>query len=111
MASSPFDGTRQAPGGLARVTARYSSRLADLADQPGFVAAVDQHVAEVRERVRAAGGAGVAVPRPDAGRLAEYALAFTDALARLGWREPRGHDYAVCRLTAICWLAREYGLQ
>ena len=33
-----------------------------------------------------------------------------DALVELDWREPVGHDYAVCRLTAISWLVHRHGL-
>lgn len=66
-------------------------------------------MAELRERL-AAGGPEL-VPRPPVREdLADYALGFLDALAELDWREPVGHDYAVCRLTAISWLVRQHGL-
>jgi hypothetical protein len=103
------DGTRQAPDVLERVAVRYAPRLAELDVAPGFAAAVDQHVAEVRGRIGAAADELVA-PAPDPRLLADYAHGFTAGLARVGWNEPSRADYAVCRLTAICWLIREYGL-
>jgi len=94
---------------LADISRAYAPRFAEFAFEPGFTAAVDQHVAELRERL-AAGGPEL-VPRPPVREdLADYALGFLDALAELDWREPVGHDYAVCRLTAISWLVRQHGL-
>ncbi|WMX45592.1 DUF6401 family natural product biosynthesis protein [Streptomyces roseicoloratus] len=42
--------------------------------------------------------------------LADYVLGFTDRLAEVAWTEPAGHDFATLRLTAVCWLIREYDL-
>ncbi len=94
---------------LTGIVASYSPRLAEFAFEPGFVAAVDQHAAEIRERLYAHGPE--LVPRP-LGReeLTDYALGFLDALADVGWNEPTGYDYAVHRLTAICWLVRRHNL-
>lgn len=94
---------------LARISASYSPRFAEFAFEPGFTAAVDQHVAELRDRLEM-GGAGLVPPTPDAELLSDYALGFLDALSENGWREPVGHDYAVCRLTAISWLVRRHDL-
>ncbi|WP_309235553.1 DUF6401 family natural product biosynthesis protein [Streptomyces sp. TRM64462] len=94
---------------LAAVATTYTPRLAEFAFEPGFVAAVDQHVAELRERI-GADGPGLVPPAPDEEALSDYALGFLDALAETGWDEPPGHDYAVCRLTAVCWLIRRYDL-
>ncbi|MGW2340213.1 DUF6401 family natural product biosynthesis protein [Streptomyces sp. NPDC001661] len=94
---------------LAVVSEAYGPRFAEFAFEPAFLAAVDQHVAEVRDRV-AAGSAALHPPAPDAEALGDYALGFLDALAENGWLEPVGHDYAVCRLTAISWLVRRHDL-
>ncbi|MFG3495901.1 DUF6401 family natural product biosynthesis protein [Streptomyces sp. NPDC047928] len=97
------------PSPLTEIAATYAPRFAEFAFEPGFVAAVDQHVAELRERT-GAGGPGLLLGPPDHEVLSDYALGFLDALAETDWREPVGHDYAVCRLTAICWLVREHDL-
>ncbi|MGW0909033.1 DUF6401 family natural product biosynthesis protein [Streptomyces sp. NPDC002853] len=94
---------------LARISASYAPRFAEFAFEPGFTAAVDQHVAELRDRLEM-GGAGLVPPAPDPEILSDYALGFLDALSENGWREPVGHDYAVCRLTAISWLVRRHDL-
>ncbi|MER7756065.1 DUF6401 family natural product biosynthesis protein [Kitasatospora sp. NPDC097643] len=94
---------------LPGIVAAFTPRLAEFAFEPGFVAAVDQHVAMLRELLYAQGPE--LLPRPlDRAQLSGYALEFLDALTEIGWREPAGYDYAVLRLTAICWLVREQGL-
>jgi hypothetical protein len=42
--------------------------------------------------------------------LVAAVMGFTDALRQIGWNEPAGHDFASLRLTAVCWLIREHGL-
>jgi hypothetical protein len=107
---------------LTAVAARYLPRLSEFAFEPGLVAAVDQHAAAVRDAL---------VPRqrrpwhdllpqriervcaPQRMRredLTDYVVGFTDVLAESDWREPVGYDFAVLRLTAVCWLIREYDL-
>ncbi|MGW2547491.1 DUF6401 family natural product biosynthesis protein [Kitasatospora sp. NPDC001574] len=94
---------------LPGIVAAFTPRLAEFAFEPGFVAAVDQHTAELRELLYAQGPE--LSPRPlDREELSDYALGFLDALTEIGWREPVGYDFAVYRLTAICWLVREQGL-
>ncbi|MFF0012684.1 DUF6401 family natural product biosynthesis protein [Streptomyces sp. NPDC005374] len=94
---------------LARISSSFAPRFAEFAFEPAFVAAVDQHVAELRERLDA-NHAGL-VPRPPHREdLADYAVGFLDALGEIDWREPVGHDYAVCRLTAISWLVTRHDL-
>lgn len=90
------------PRPLARVWERFGPRLAEMAFEPGLVAALDQHAAAVRDVL---GGAD-AYPRT----LGDYTLGFLDALREAGWREHVGYDFATLRLTAVSWLIREYGL-
>ncbi|MFI6336014.1 DUF6401 family natural product biosynthesis protein [Streptomyces sp. NPDC050535] len=94
---------------LVEISRAYAPRFAEFAFEPAFTAAVDQHVAELRDRLEASGG-GLVPGTPDRESLADYALGFLDGLAELDWREPVGHDYAVCRLTAITWLVTRHGL-
>ncbi|MFJ6658758.1 DUF6401 family natural product biosynthesis protein [Streptomyces sp. NPDC091377] len=94
---------------LAAISSAYAPRFAEFAFEPAFTAAVDQHVAELRDRLSPPSPGLVPHP-PHREDLADYALGFLDALAELDWREPVGHDYAVCRLTAISWLVRRHTL-
>jgi hypothetical protein len=94
---------------LARLADGYAARFAEFAFDPGFAAAVDQHVADVRALLRGP-TSELVVRAPDTEDLSDYALGFLDALHEIGWQEPVGHDYAVCRLTAVCWLVREHRL-
>ncbi|PWI18014.1 hypothetical protein DI272_30560 [Streptomyces sp. Act143] len=95
---------------LARISSAFEPRFAEFAFEPAFTAAVDQHVAEIRDRLSAMPSGLVPSP-PRREDLTDYALGFLDALDEMDWREPVGHDYAVCRLTAISWLARQYFLE
>ncbi|GAA3887559.1 hypothetical protein GCM10023084_45150 [Streptomyces lacrimifluminis] len=95
---------------MARISSAFAPRFAEFAFEPAFTAAVDQHVAEIRERLEAGGGPGLVPRQPHREHLADYALGFLDALDELDWREPVGHDYAVCRLTAISWLVERHSL-
>ncbi|MDQ8702937.1 DUF6401 family natural product biosynthesis protein [Streptomyces sp. LHD-70] len=94
---------------LAEISSAYRTRFAEFAFEPAFVAMVDQHVADVRTRL-GADGPELEPATPDAERLGDYALGFLDALTEIDWREPVGHDYAVCRLTAISWLVHAHDL-
>lgn len=94
---------------LAKISSAFAPRFAEFAFEPAFTATVDQHVAEIRERLEA-GGPGLVPRQPHREHLADYAVGFLDALDELDWREPVGHDYAVCRLTAISWLVARHSL-
>ncbi|MGW3647588.1 DUF6401 family natural product biosynthesis protein [Streptomyces sp. NPDC000878] len=94
---------------LAKISSAFAPRFAEFAFEPAFTAAVDQHVAEIRERLQA-NHPGLVPRQPHREDLADYALGFLDALGELDWREPVGHDYAVCRLTAISWLVERHSL-
>ncbi|HEV3169119.1 MAG TPA: DUF6401 family natural product biosynthesis protein [Actinocrinis sp.] len=90
------------PSPLGALVDRFGPRLSEMAFEPGLVAAVDQHAAAVRDAV--GGHHGLRAT------LADYVMGFTDALRQIGWDEPTGHDFASLRLTAVCWLIREHGL-
>ncbi|MEZ0093811.1 DUF6401 family natural product biosynthesis protein [Streptacidiphilus sp. EB129] len=107
MSASPDDAAPRDP--LSGLVAAYTPRFAEFAFEPGFLAAVDQHVAAVRERLHAS-GPELELRPVDREALADYALGFTDVLAENGWCEPVGQDFAVCRLTAICWLVHRHQL-
>lgn len=94
---------------LAGIVDAYLPRLAEFAFEPGLVAAVDQHAAAVCDALIPAqrGPEPRVIVRED---LADYVLGFTDVLAEAHWHEPVGYDFAALRLTAICWLIREYDL-
>ncbi|MFB6529480.1 MULTISPECIES: DUF6401 family natural product biosynthesis protein [unclassified Streptomyces] len=96
---------------LIGVAATYMPRLSETTSEPGLAAAVDQHAAAVRDALVPAqrGPRGRTVRREE---LADYVLGFTDWLTGTGadWTEPVGHDFATLRLTAVCWLIREYDL-
>ncbi|MET7760225.1 DUF6401 family natural product biosynthesis protein [Streptomyces sp. NPDC005389] len=94
---------------LIGVAATYMPRLSEMTSEPGLAAAVDQHAAAVRDALIPAqrGPRGRTVRREE---LADYVLGFTDWLTGADWTEPVGHDFATLRLTAVCWLIREYDL-
>ena len=86
---------------LAAIADEFGRRLAELAFEPGLVAAVDQHAAAVRDAVH-----GHEASLREA--LTDYVLGFTDALRELGWRAHEGYDFATLRLTAVCHFMRAY---
>ena len=94
---------------MAKIGGAYGPRFAEFAFEAAFTAAVDQHVAELRERLSAT-GPDLTPPAPDRADLTDYAFGFLDALAELDRREPVGHDYAVCRLRAISRPVHRHGL-
>lgn len=85
---------------LAEVWERFGPRLPEMAFEPGLVAALDQHAAEVRDVL---GGAEAYHTT-----LGDYTLGFLDALREADWREHAGYDFATLRLTAVSWLIREH---
>ncbi|MCG6498289.1 DUF6401 family natural product biosynthesis protein [Kitasatospora sp. A2-31] len=101
----------QQPAGcpLPWIAAAFGPRLAGPAVEPGFLAAVDQHAAAVRELLYAQ-GPELLPRRLGRADLSDYALGLLDALAESGGLDRAAHEYAVHRLTAVCWLAREHGL-
>ncbi|MFD0350691.1 DUF6401 family natural product biosynthesis protein [Kitasatospora aburaviensis] len=63
-----------------------------------------------RARAALRPGARAAPRRLDRTELSDYALGLLDALSESGRLDRAAYDYAVHRLTAVCWLAREHGL-
>lgn len=94
---------------LATAMDTYRYRLAEMAFEPGLVAAVDQHAAAVREALN---GIHRRLEHPplDPELLGDYLVGFHDALAERGWRASDEHDFAALRFTAICWLAQVEGM-
>jgi hypothetical protein len=75
-----------------------AEQLARAAAEPGLMAAVDQHAAELRETIVL-----------DRETLGDYLLGFLDELRERGWVFTGVQDFPALRLTAICRLARELG--
>lgn len=73
-------------------------QLALLPEHPGLLAAVDQHVAALREAIEV-----------NEETLGDYLLGFVDELRERNWTFTGEPDFATLRLTAICLLARELG--
>ena len=91
---------------LAAVADEFGRRLAELAFEPGLVAAVDQHSAAVRDALEGHHHEHGALREA----LTDYVLGFTDALRELGWRAHEGYDFATLRLTAVCHFMHAYGV-
>ncbi|MGI5272614.1 DUF6401 family natural product biosynthesis protein [Nonomuraea sp. CA-218870] len=73
-------------------------QFARMGTDPGLVAAVDQHVAVLRDTIPV-----------DSETLGDYVLGFLDVLREREWAFHGPHDPPALRLTAACWLAREHG--
>lgn len=73
-------------------------RIARLTAHPGVLAAVDQHMAALREAIEL-----------DEETLGDYLLGFVDELRDRNWTFTGEPDFATLRLTAICLLARRLG--
>lgn len=63
---------------------------------PGLAAAVDQHVAAVRDAVEASGES-----------LMDYLQSFTDSAFERGWWPDDTHDWEFVRVVAVCWMMRQ----
>jgi hypothetical protein len=82
------------------------SGLPATAGSPALLAVIDQHAAGIRDSLSADVRPMTAVI------LAAYAEGVRDAAFKHGWRPPAGaitwsdHDWVLCRLLAVCQLAR-----
>jgi hypothetical protein len=72
--------------------------VAEMASTPGLAAAVDQHVAAVRDDI------GVK-PHPDA--LMDYLHGFAEDAFRRGWWPDSTRDWEFVRIVAVCWMMRQ----
>ncbi|WP_155884636.1 DUF6401 family natural product biosynthesis protein [Actinomadura flavalba] len=66
-----------------------------MATSPGLAAAVDQHVAEVRDLTSG---------RPDG--LVGYLHEFAEGAFRRGWWPESTRDWEFVRIVAVCWMLR-----
>lgn len=70
--------------------------VAQMASLPGLAAAVDQHVAAVRDAVESSGES-----------LLDYLHGFTDSAFERGWWPRDTHDWEFVRVVAVCWMMRQ----
>lgn len=80
--------------------------LAEMTTSPGLTAAIDQHVAAVREAVAGSDG------RVDREHLVDYLLGIMDSTHQGHWMDTQfhvAHSWPSLRMAAVCWLAREHG--
>ncbi|MGK5551719.1 DUF6401 family natural product biosynthesis protein [Actinomadura kijaniata] len=71
--------------------------VAEMACSPGLAAAVDQHVAALRDLL------------PDTGpeSLMGYLEGFADEAFQRGWWPDSTRDWEFIRIVAVCWLMRQ----
>ncbi len=105
------EGWGDAPGTvLANLMDKFDKRLPELASEPGLVAAVSQHAAEIRNQLV---NASQLAQNPSADYLlqfedlADYVLGFQDVLDEIHWDAYESYEFAALRLMAVCWLIRE----
>ncbi|GAA0544938.1 MULTISPECIES: DUF6401 family natural product biosynthesis protein [Actinomadura] len=70
--------------------------IAHMADTPGLAAAVDQHVASLREELGAAGRQ----------ELLRYLHRFAEDAVNRGWWPENVRDWEFVRIVAVCWMMR-----
>ncbi|WP_131741049.1 DUF6401 family natural product biosynthesis protein [Actinomadura roseirufa] len=75
--------------------------VAEMAGSPGLAAAVDQHVAFLRDELAGPGGT------PDEGALMEYLREFAEDACGRGWWPCSTRDWEFVRIVAVCWLMRQ----
>lgn len=80
--------------------------LDEMKTSPGLTAAIDQHVAAVRDAVVGRDG------RVDQENLVDYLLGIMDSTHDGSWADVQfrlAHSWPSLRMAAVCWLAREEG--
>ncbi|MGP4026200.1 DUF6401 family natural product biosynthesis protein [Actinomadura sp. 3N407] len=70
--------------------------VAEMAGSPGLAAAVDQHVASLREELG----------QPGEQELMEYLRRFAEGAFKRGWWPDDTHDWEFVRIVAVCWMMR-----
>ncbi|MBO2465271.1 MULTISPECIES: DUF6401 family natural product biosynthesis protein [Actinomadura] len=71
--------------------------VAEMAGSPGLAAAVDQHVASLRDELG----------EPDEDELMGYLREFAEEAFNRGWWPDSTRDWEFVRIVAVCWLMRE----
>ncbi|MGH3243942.1 MAG: DUF6401 family natural product biosynthesis protein [Spirillospora sp.] len=75
--------------------------VAEMAGSPGLAAAVDQHVAGLREELGSPGAA------PGEGELMGYLQDFAEDAFHRGWWPDDTRDWEFVRIVALCWMMRD----
>jgi hypothetical protein len=75
--------------------------VAEMAGSPGLAAAVDQHVASLRDELGAPGEP----PGPD--DLMGYLHGFAEDAFNRGWWPDDTRDWEFVRIVAVCWMLRD----
>ncbi|NVI86240.1 DUF6401 family natural product biosynthesis protein [Actinomadura sp. BRA 177] len=71
--------------------------VAEMAGSPGLAAAVDQHVATLRDELGA----------PGEERLMAYLHGFAEDAFNRGWWPDDPRDWRFVRIVAVCWMMRD----
>jgi hypothetical protein len=71
--------------------------VAEMAGSPGLAAAVDQHVATLRDELGAPGEAD----------LMAYLHGFAEDAFNRGWWPEDPQDWRFVRIVAVCWMMRD----
>ncbi|MEU4823450.1 DUF6401 family natural product biosynthesis protein [Actinomadura citrea] len=74
--------------------------VAEMAGSPGLAAAVDQHVAGLRDELGAPG------EPPGVDELMGYLHGFAEDAFRRGWWPQDTQDWEFVRIVAVCWMMR-----
>ncbi|TMQ91872.1 hypothetical protein ETD83_28905 [Actinomadura soli] len=75
--------------------------VAEMAGSPGLAAAVDQHVAGLREELGAPG------EPPGEHELMGYLHDFAEDAFNRGWWPDNTRDWEFVRIVAVCWMMRD----
>lgn len=70
--------------------------VAEMAGSPGLAAAVDQHVASLRDELG----------HPGEKELMGYLRRFAEDAFKRGWWPEDVHDWEFVRIVAVCWMMR-----
>ena len=70
--------------------------VAEMAGSPGLAAAVDQHVASLREELGT----------PGEQELMDYLHRFAEEAFGRGWWPDNTQDWEFVRIVAVCWMMR-----
>ncbi|MBD2891298.1 DUF6401 family natural product biosynthesis protein [Actinomadura nitritigenes] len=71
--------------------------VAEMAGSPGLAAAVDQHVASLRDELG----------EPGEDELMGYLRSFAEEAFNRGWWPDSTRDWEFVRIVAVCWMMRD----